>query len=158
MNFPRIKCENLSKTFQVDLRKKRTFLSRMISRSEVSETEKTVLGQVTFSVEKGEICGLIGDNGSGKTTLLRVLAGIYSNDGGSYTIDGRLAPFVGFGDGLIDKLTVEENTYLVGSLYGMTRAEIKKKLPGILKFAELENFAAVKKYQLSNGMIQRDTL
>ncbi len=113
------------------------------------------LDNISFSVEPGEMIGLIGHNGSGKTTLLRTIAGIYQPDSGKITIKGKLAPMLQIGTGFNKEFTAKENVIQYGLFLGIARKEIENKFSKIIEFAELENFKEMKIKHYSTGMRAR---
>jgi len=113
------------------------------------------LDNISFTVSKGEVLGILGFNGSGKTTLLRVCAGIYLPDRGSVQVNGKLAPLLQLGTGFHKQLVASENIIMYGMLLGFSKAEIKKKVPKIIEFAELESFSSMPLKQYSSGMRAR---
>lgn len=121
-----------------------------------SEIEQFVaLERVRFEVARGEALGIIGHNGSGKTTLLRLLAGVMTPTRGRIEIDGRVTTLIDLGAGFNPHLSGEENVVLTGALYGFSRAEMRRRLPGIVEFAELERFIEVPVKNYSSGMSAR---
>ncbi len=115
----------------------------------------TALDDVSFTVQKGEILGIIGLNGSGKTTLLRVIAGVYKPDSGSIQINGSLSSLMQLGAGFQGELDSRENIIVNGMLLGLTKSEIQQKVDSILKYAELEKFSNMKLRHYSSGMRAR---
>ena len=113
------------------------------------------LSNVNLKVKKGQILGIIGSNGAGKSTFLRVLAGILKPTAGSVKIDGSIDSLIQLGAGFDPELNAIENIYLNGSLHLKSNAELKKKVPDILKFAELEDFATTPIRYYSSGMYAR---
>jgi len=113
------------------------------------------LDDVSFTVSKGEVLGILGLNGSGKTTLMRVLAGIYLPDRGSVQVNGKLAPLLQLGSGFHKQLVASENIIMYGMLLGFSKDEIKKRVPKIIEFAELESFSSMPLKQYSSGMRAR---
>jgi ABC-type polysaccharide/polyol phosphate transport system ATPase subunit len=113
------------------------------------------LTAIDLAIPAGSKVALIGNNGAGKSTLLRTLAGIYRPTRGTVEVDGKLTILAGWGVGLIDDLTVRENIYLYGAIYGLTRTEISERLADILEWAELEEFETSKLHTLSSGMRTR---
>ena len=113
------------------------------------------LRDVSFSVERGQIIGIIGRNGAGKSTLLRLITGIYRPTSGQIRVQGRLASLLELGAGFHPDLTGRENIFLYGSILGMTRREVRERLPAIVEFSELGDFldAPVRTYSL--GMFLR---
>ena len=114
--------------------------------------ELWALKEVSLSLRKGEALGLIGPNGSGKTTLLRVLANIYFPDQGRVCSQGRLAASLELGSGFLLEFTGIENLYLHGAIFGLSRRQIKAKIPAIAEFSELRDFLDVPLRQYSFGM------
>jgi len=110
---------------------------------------------VSFSVSEGEVLGLIGRNGSGKSTLLKLIAGIYTPTTGYIKTDGSVVYITGFGWGLKTKLTMKENIYLIGTIMGLNREEIDKKLEEIIDFSGLRAYLYTPVFQFSSGMISR---
>lgn len=113
------------------------------------------LNEVSFSVKKGEILGVIGRNGSGKTTLLRTISGIYKPTNGEIIINGKIAPILQIGIGFKNEITAEENILMYGLLLGLEKAEIKKRIETILEFADLKDFKKMKLKHFSSGMRTR---
>ena len=115
------------------------------------------LKNIDFQPTPGSITGLIGKNGSGKSTLLRIIAGIYQPTSGNIAVSGKIIYLTGFGQGLMPKLTMKDNIYIIGSLLGLSRKEITQKIQPIAEFSELESYINTKVYQFSSGMISRLT-
>lgn len=93
------------------------------------------LRNLTFEIQPGEAVGVIGKNGTGKSTLLRLVAGVLIPDEGSITVRGAVAPLLELSAGFSGDLTGRENVHLVGSLHGLSRAELKNKFDEIVDFA-----------------------
>jgi len=115
----------------------------------------TVLNDISFSVKKGEMLGIIGFNGSGKTTLLKVIGKIYAPDTGEVMTSGRVTPFLELGTGFNGELTARENIIIYGVILGFTKKQIKEKIESIAKFAEIERFLDTKLKNFSSGMNAR---
>ena len=110
---------------------------------------------ITFSLEKGDMLGIIGTNGAGKSTLLKAITGIMIPTKGSVKVDGNIAGLLELATGFDGELTVRENTYLRGALLGYTRQFMDEKYDEIIEFAELEEFQEHMFKQLSSGMKSR---
>jgi len=110
---------------------------------------------VTFSLEKGDMLGIIGTNGAGKSTLLKVISGIMRPTKGEVRVRGNIAALLELASGFDGDLTVRENTYLRGAMLGYTRDFMNKKYNEIIAFAELEEFQDRPFKQLSSGMKSR---
>jgi ABC-type polysaccharide/polyol phosphate transport system ATPase subunit len=118
--------------------------------------KKTVLKGLNLSIYKGECFGVMGKNGSGKTTFLRTIAGIMKPDGGSITINGKVAPLMALGVGLEPELSGYENIKLMGVLMGFSDKELKKSISDIIKFSELtEEEINMQAKRYSSGMLSR---
>lgn len=110
---------------------------------------------VTFSLEKGDMLGIIGSNGAGKSTLLKVISGIMEPSEGQASHEGSIAALLELGSGFDPDLTVRENTFLRGAMLGYTRNFMKEKYDEIIAFAELQDFQDRPFKQLSSGMKSR---
>lgn len=110
------------------------------------------LNDITFSVEQGEVLGIIGHNGAGKSTMLKLLANISKPSSGIIQVKGKIAPLIEVGAGLVGDLTGRENIYLNGAILGIPKAEIKRKFDDIVAFAELEEFIDTPIKRYSSGM------
>jgi lipopolysaccharide transport system ATP-binding protein len=113
------------------------------------------LKNVSFSVEQGEVVGIIGRNGAGKSTLLKLLSRITVPDEGCITMRGRVASLLEVGTGFHPDLTGRENIFLNGSILGMKRAEIASKFDAIVAFSGIERFIDTPARRYSSGMTVR---
>ncbi len=107
---------------------------------------------VSFSVEKGGILGIIGKNGSGKSTLLRSIAGVFSPNEGTIDLKGHTVSLMALGVGFKDALTGRENIILSGMLLGFSENEIENKMQEIIEFAEIGEFIDRPVRTYSSGM------
>ncbi|MBE6972282.1 MAG: ABC transporter ATP-binding protein [Ruminococcaceae bacterium] len=110
---------------------------------------------ITFSLEKGEMLGIIGTNGAGKSTLLKAVSGIMEPTEGWVKREGTIAALLELGSGFDGDLTVRENTYLRGAMLGYTRKFMNETYDQIIDFAELGDFQDRPFKQLSSGMKSR---
>lgn len=110
---------------------------------------------ITFSLEKGDMLGIIGANGAGKSTLLKAVAGIMAPTEGRMEINGSVAALLELTSGFDGEMTVRENTYLRGAMLGYTRRFMDEKYRDIIEFAELRDFQGRPFKQLSSGMKSR---
>lgn len=110
---------------------------------------------ISFSLEKGDMLGIIGTNGAGKSTLLKAISGIMSPTKGRMSHTGTIAALLKLGSGFDGELTVRENTYLRGAMLGYTREFMDAQYDDIIAFAELEEFQDRYFKQLSSGMKSR---
>ncbi|MGI6004414.1 MAG: ABC transporter ATP-binding protein [Christensenellales bacterium] len=110
---------------------------------------------VTFSVERGRIVGIVGRNGSGKSTLLRAIAGIMAPDRGTIDIFDNTVSLLAIGIGFQPNLSGRENIFLSGLLLGFTKAEIEEKSDEIIEFCELGEFIDKPVKTYSSGMYSK---
>lgn len=110
---------------------------------------------VTFSLEKGDMLGIIGTNGAGKSTLLKVISGIMEPTKGWVKRNGSIAALLELSSGFDGDLTVKENAYLRGAMLGYTRKFMDETFDRIIEFAELKDFQDRPFKQLSSGMKSR---
>lgn len=113
------------------------------------------LDNISFSVKKGEVVGVIGTNGSGKSTILKIISGALIPTGGSVEVDKRKIQLLTLGTGFDQELTGRENVYLNGAIIGYTKEYIDEKFDEIVKFAELEGFMDERVKNYSSGMVSR---
>ena len=110
---------------------------------------------VSFTLEKGDMLGIIGANGAGKSTLLKVVSGIMEPTRGRVRRQGSIAALLELGSGFDGDLTVRENTYLRGAMLGYTRQFMNETYEQIIQFAELSDFQDRPFKQLPSGMKSR---
>lgn len=113
------------------------------------------LSEVSFSVEPGEVLGIIGRNGAGKSTLLKILARITLPTTGRATIRGRVVSLLELGAGFHPELTGRENIFLNAAFYGISKSEVTRQLDEIVAFAGLEQFVDTPVRHYSSGMYVR---
>ena len=152
-----IEVENVSKKFRIPVERADTVFERLLSifSGGLRYREFWALRDVSFTVGKGEIFGIIGPNGGGKTTLLSIVAGILSPDSGEVRVEGKVVPILGLGIGFNPELSVRDNVIIYGTIMGLSRKEIERKFEDILEFAEIEEFSNAKLKMLSSGMRAR---
>lgn len=110
---------------------------------------------VTFTLERGDILGIIGTNGAGKSTLLKAISGIMVPTHGTVKATGNIAALLELASGFDPDLTVKENAYLRGAMLGYTRKFMDDRCDEILEFAELTQYTDRPFKQLSSGMKSR---
>lgn len=113
------------------------------------------LKDVSFKVELGDVVGIIGKNGAGKSTLLKLLSHITAPSTGDIFYRGRIASLLEVGTGFHSEMTGRENIYMNGSIMGMTRHEIDRKLDEIIDFAGVERYIDTPVKRYSSGMTVR---
>jgi ABC-type polysaccharide/polyol phosphate transport system ATPase subunit len=127
-------------------------VNRVLGRPVQERKRFKALDDVSFTVEEGEVLGIIGHNGAGKSTLLKLLSGISRPTRGDITVRGRIAPLIEVGAGFVPDFTGRENVYINGAIMGMSRREIAKKFDEIVGFAELQEFIDTPVKRYSSGM------
>lgn len=110
---------------------------------------------INFTLDAGDLLGIIGTNGAGKSTLLKAISGIMEPVEGSITRNGTISALIALGAGFDGEMTVKENTYLRGAMLGYTRQFMDNTYDQIIEFAELEEFQNRPFKQLSSGMKSR---
>ncbi len=110
---------------------------------------------ISFTLEQGDMLGIIGINGAGKSTLLKVISGIMEPTQGSVYREGTIAALLELASGFDGDLTVRENTYLRGAMLGYTRKFMDEMYEQIMQFSELKEFEDRPFKQLSSGMKSR---
>lgn len=110
---------------------------------------------ISFTLEKGDMLGIIGANGAGKSTLLKAVSGIMEPTGGYVKREGNIAALLELASGFDGDLTVRENAYLRGAMLGYTRKFMDEMYEKIIDFSELLDFQDRPFKQLSSGMKSR---
>ena len=131
------------------------FTARLLGRDVQPREEFWALRDISFSLERGEVLGLIGMNGAGKSTLLKILSRVTVPTTGSFVTNGRLGSLIEIGAGFHPDLSGRENIFLNGSIMGMTRREVQRKFDQIVAFAEVERFIDTPIKFYSSGMQMR---
>lgn len=129
--------------------------ARLLRRAVEPREEFWALRDVTFSLQRGEVLGLIGMNGAGKSTLLKILSQVTVPTTGSFLTRGRLGSLIEIGAGFHPDLSGRENIFLNGSIMGMPRREVQEKFDQIVAFAEVERFIDTPIKFYSSGMQMR---
>jgi ABC-type polysaccharide/polyol phosphate transport system ATPase subunit len=152
-----IKVKHLTKEYQLGhlTSFKETALNslRRLTFQPIHEQERfKALDDVNFTIEEGEVVGIIGHNGAGKSTLLKHLANISKPTKGKVIVRGSVAPLIEVGAGVNPELTGRENIFLNGAILGIPKKIIKQKLDEIIDFSELEQFIDTPVKRYSSGM------
>ncbi len=174
MSTPIIQVSGISKQYRIGLRERanRTFREtvtdgltapirnlrnlRRLTRTENDSRDIIwALKDVSFEVRPGEIVGIIGCNGAGKSTLLKILSRITEPTSGEIRLYGRVASLLEVGTGFHSELTGRENIYMNGTILGMRKTEIDRKLDEIEAFSEVEKFLDTPVKRYSSGMYLR---
>jgi len=153
--------EGLGKKFKIPHEKRNSILESVANALQIFERERFsyeefwALRDISFSVQRGESLGVIGDNGSGKSTLLKILARIIRPTSGTMSIGESVAPILELGIGFHPELSARDNIRMYGSIMGLKREDVRRKIDPILEFAGLTRFADAKLKNLSSGMQMR---
>ncbi len=113
------------------------------------------LKDINLEVKKGEVLGIIGKNGAGKSTLLKILSRVTTPTSGIIKANGRVASLLEVGTGFHPEMTGRENIFMNGSIMGMTKFEIRRKLDEIVSFAGVERYIDTPVKRYSSGMTVR---
>jgi lipopolysaccharide transport system ATP-binding protein len=140
MNAPIIDVQRLAKRYQLGGNASQEFWA---------------LKDVSFSVRRGEVVGIVGRNGAGKSTLLKILSRITEPTNGKAILRGRAASLLEVGTGFHPDLSGRENVFLNGAILGMKRAEIARKFDEIVAFSEIASFIDTPVKRYSSGMYVR---
>lgn len=150
---PAVAVRNVTKEFIIPHERKTTLFENIKGAFQPSTYEKFIaLKNVSFTVEKGESVGIIGDNGSGKSTLLKLIANILRPSSGSIEINGKITPFLELGVGFQPDMTARENIDVYSTIMGLTDKEIASNMDSVLEFAGLTKFRDTKLKNFSSGM------
>lgn len=151
----KIKVENVYKTFDVYLDKANSVKEKLLFWSRNNKEKREVLKNININIKKGEAVALIGVNGSGKSTLLKLMTKIIYPNKGKVETYGKLTSLLELGAGFHPDFSGRENIYFNASIFGLTKAEIDKRLDKIIEFSELGKFIDNPVRTYSSGMYMR---
>ena len=147
--------ENVSKDFRIYRDKSHTLKQRILARQRNKYELHHVLKNISFSLEKGDVVGLIGHNGSGKSTTLKLLNRIIYPETGTITINGKVSSLIELGAGFHPDMTGRENIYINATIFGLKKHEIDRRIDDIIRFSELEEAIDDPVRTYSSGMYMR---
>ena len=152
-----LSCKDVSIRYQVgdfkNIGLKEWVMRRLTGRYEVIDFWAD--RDITFSLDEGDMLGIIGTNGAGKSTLLKAVSGIMEPTAGKIDRKGNVVALLELASGFDGDLTVKENAYLRGAMLGYTRRFLDETYASIIEFAELNGFEDRPFKQLSSGMRSR---
>jgi len=154
---PAIRLESVTLRYRVPREKIRSFKEYTIRKLKrlVVFDEIEAVRDFDLTVQPGETVGVVGRNGAGKSTLFKLIARVLYPTVGRVVVAGRIAPLLELGLGFHNELTGRENVVLQGALLGFSRREMRRRLPGIVAWAELEEFIDSPIRTYSSGMTAR---
>lgn len=150
-----IEVKNMSKDFKLIYDKPNTLKERLVFWKSTKKEYRHVLKNININIKKGETVALIGTNGSGKSTLLKLMTKIIYPTKGTIKTNGKLTSLLELGAGFHPDFTGRENIYFNASIFGLTAADIDKRVDDIIKFSELEDFIDAPVRTYSSGMYMR---
>lgn len=154
---PIITVDHVSMKFHMNVNRtnslKEWFVSRL--KGELRYEDFYALKDVSFTIDRGEVVGIIGRNGAGKSTLLKVISGIYKPTDGKCVAAGRIAPMLELGSGFDYELSGRDNIFLNGAILGFEEKFLKSKYDEIVDFSELGEFINQPIKTYSSGMLTR---
>ena len=145
----------MTKYFKVEYDKAHTLKERLLSFGKSNREVHTVLKNINLDIKKGETVCLIGTNGSGKSTLLKLMTKIIYPNEGTIETHGKLTSLLELGAGFHQDFTGRENIYFNAAVFGLTKAEIEKRVDDIIEFSELGEFIDNPVRTYSSGMYMR---
>lgn len=134
---------------------RRMFLGGTPESHSLTQEDFWALRDVNFTIDRGDVVGIIGRNGAGKSTLLKILSRITEPTKGRIRLGGRVASLLEVGTGFHPELSGRENIFLNGAILGMTKPEIRSKFDEIVAFAEVAKFLDTPVKHYSSGMYMR---
>ena len=152
---PKIQVDNISKVYKIYRNPVDQLREAFSIRKKKYHDEFYALKNVSFAVDAGEIVGIMGRNGAGKSTLLKIITGILSPTEGEVKTSGRISSLLELGTGFNMELSGLENVYFYGTIMGLTKSEIEKRINSIIEFAEIGDFIHQPVKTYSSGMFAR---
>lgn len=150
-----IKVENLNKCYKL-YNSNADRLKEALSLTHKSyHRDHYALHNVSFDIPKGQTVGIIGTNGSGKSTLLKILTGVTTPTSGTAVVNGKISALLELGAGFNPEYTGMQNIYLNGTMMNYSTEEMEKRVPEIVKFADIGEFIYQPVKTYSSGMFAR---
>jgi lipopolysaccharide transport system ATP-binding protein len=155
MNHPAISVEHVSKIYK--LKSNRSLFFHFFKKTYPANSPKTIyaLNDVSFSLDKGDVLGVLGGNGDGKSTLLKILAQVTVPTQGKIILRGRVSSLLEIGTGFHSDLSGIDNIYINGTLLGMSKKEVKARLNDIVEFSGIGDYVYFPVKTYSSGMMMR---
>lgn len=152
-----INVDHLSMQYVIDHNQIKSIKEYVVSffQGDLSVEKFSALQDVSFSVGKGEVFGIIGRNGAGKSTLLKIISGILKPTSGTVSVKGNIVPMLELGSGFDQDLTGHENIFLNGAILGYSKGFLQENYQRIVDFSELGDFIYSPIRTYSSGMMMR---
>lgn len=150
-----ISVEHVTKSFRLYQERNQSLKATILARARARYEEFRALDDVSFEIPAGTTFGIVGENGSGKSTLLKCMARILRPEQGSIRTEGKISALLELGAGFHPDLSGRDNTYLNGSILGLSRKQIDARFDEIVDFAGLEKFIDTPVKNYSSGMYVR---
>lgn len=150
-----IEVKNVSKDFKLYYDKANTLKERLLFFYRNKSDLLHILKNISVDIKRGESVALIGVNGSGKSTLLKLMTKIIYPNKGNIKINGKLTSLLELGAGFHPDFSGRENIYFNAAIFGLTKAEIEKRMDTIIEFSELQDFIDNPVRTYSSGMYMR---
>lgn len=156
-NDPIVEVNHVSMIFNIANEKMQSLKEYFIkiARGELMFKEFVAVDDISFTVNRGDVFGLVGTNGSGKSTMLKIIAGVLEPSKGTCKVNGSISPLIELGAGFDPELTARENIYLNGALLGHSKQFLDEHINEIIEFAELHDFMEMPLKNYSSGMVAR---
>lgn len=115
----------------------------------------SVLRDVDLDIRRGESLALIGENGAGKSTLLKLITGVLTPSAGHVKVHGEIGALLELGAGFHPEYSGRDNVAMSAALHGLSGAELQRRLPEIIAFADIGNYIDEPVKHYSSGMVVR---
>lgn len=152
---PVVSATGLTKTYASYGNPAERLIELITNRQRAGKAAFTALHDVSFSLHRGEVLGIVGVNGAGKSTLLQLIAGTVTPSAGSVSTSGRIAAILELGSGFNPEFSGRENIYLNAATLGLDADTIDKKISAIIEFSGIGSHIAKPVKTYSSGMLVR---
>jgi ABC-type polysaccharide/polyol phosphate transport system ATPase subunit len=150
-----VKLKNISKIYRVYEKPHHRILEIITRHKKAFHFSSIALQDVSLDIARGSVIGIVGKNGSGKSTLLQIIASVLKPNSGTVEVNGRVAALLELGSGFNPEFTGLDNIYLYGSILGLSREQMDKKLQDIINFAQIGEYINLPTKTYSSGMVVR---